>query len=149
MDWQYERVLPQMANDMITFHGTYIHESSNLTATFNSGGARFVPHHLDTFRTDVAYRAGFRFAPAIGYFVTSGTTDSNLYVPQPLNGSQTGSPRSQGFTANFTYWPVMNIRLAAQYTRYLSFNGSGTNYDGAGRNAGDNNSVYLLVGVIF
>jgi hypothetical protein len=43
----------------------------------------------------------------------------------------------------------MNIRLAAQYTRYLSFNGSGTNYDGAGRNAGDNNSVYLLVGVIF
>jgi len=149
MDWQYERVLPQMANDMITFHGTYIHESSNLTATFNSGGARFVPHHLDTFRTDVAYHAGFRFAPAIGYFVTSGTTDSNLYAPQPLSGSQTGSPRSQGFNANFTYWPVMNIRLAAQYTRYLSFNGSGTNYDGAGRNAGDNNSVYLLVGVIF
>jgi hypothetical protein len=149
MDWQYERIVPQLANDIITFHGTYIHERSNLNGTFNSGGALFVPHHLDTFRTDAVYHAGYRYAPAIGYFVTSGTTDSTLYAPAPLSGSQTGSPRSQGFTANFTYWPVMNVRLAVQYTRYLSFNGSATNYDGFGRNGRDNNSVYLLAGFVF
>ena len=149
MDWQYERVLPQLANDIVTFHGTYIHESSNLKATFNSGSASFVPHHLNTFRADVVYHAGFRLAPAIGYFVTSGTADPLLYAPDPLSGSQTGSPRSNGVTANLTYWPVMNIRLAAQYTRYQTFNGSVTNYDGSGRNAGDNNSTYFLVGIVF
>lgn len=148
-DFQYERVVPQMANDTITFHGTYIHESSNLNATFDSGGASFTAHHLNTFRTDVAYHFGFRLAPAFGYFVTSGTPDPLLYTADPLSGSQTGSPRSQGFTANVTYWPVMNVRLGLLYTHYLSFNGSGTNYDGAGRNAGDNNSVYMLVGFVF
>jgi hypothetical protein len=148
-DYQYERVVPQMANDIITFHGTYIHESSNFRATFNSGGASMVPHHLNTFRTDLVYHWGFRLAPAIGYFVTSGTSDPLLYPAQPLSGSLSGSPHSQGIIANVTYWPVMNIRLAAQYTRYFSFNGSGTNYDGSGRNAGDNNSVYLLLGIVF
>ncbi len=148
-DFQYERVLPKMANDILTFHGTYIHERSNVNATFNSGGALFVPHHLDTFRTDAVYHWGFRLTPAIGYFVTSGASDPLLYPAEPLIGSRTGSPRSHGIIANVTYWPVMNVRLAAQYTRYLSFNGSGTNYDGAGRNAGDNNSVYLLVGFVF
>ncbi len=149
MDWQYEHILPQLANDIISFHGTYIHESSNLNATFNSGGASFVPHHLNTFRTDVVYHAGFRLAPAVGYFVTSGTGDPLLYAPASVGGSQTGSPRSNGVIANVTYWPVMNIRLAVQYTRYLTFNGSATNYDGSGRNARDNNSVYLLVGFVF
>ncbi len=149
MDWQYERILPQLANDIITFHGTYIHERSNLNATFNSSGASFVAHHLDTFRTDVVYHWGFRLAPAIGYFVTSGTRDPLLYPAQPVSGSLTGSPRSQGIIANATYWPVMNVRLAAQYTHYLRFNGSGTNYDGAGRNAADNNSIYFLLGIIF
>jgi hypothetical protein len=148
-DFQYERVVPQLANDIITFHGTYIHESSNLNATFGSGGASFTAHHLDTFRTDVVYHLGFRLAPAIGYFVTSGTTDPLLYAVNPLSGSQTGSPRSNGITANLTYWAMMNIRLAVQYTHYLSFNGLGTNYDGSGRNAGDNSSVYLLVGFVF
>ncbi len=149
MDWQYERTVPQLANDIITFHGTYIHESSDLDATLDTGGAAFALHHLDTFRTDVIYHAGYRYAPGVGYFLTTGTADPLLYAPGSVNGSQTGSPRSSGVVANITYWPVMNIRLAAQYTRYLSFNGSVLNYDGSGRNAGDNNSVYILVGFVF
>jgi hypothetical protein len=149
MDWQYERTLPRFANDILTFHGTFIHETSNLNATFNSGAAGAVPHHLNTFRTDVVYHAGFRLAPAIGYFVTSGTADAQMFAPDPLSGSRTGSPRGSGITANLTYWPVMNIRLGAQYTHYLSFNGAASNYDGSGRNAHDNNSIYLLAGFVF
>jgi hypothetical protein len=39
--------------------------------------------------------------------------------------------------------------LAAQYTGYLRFNGAATNYDGARRNAGGNNAVFLLVRFVF
>jgi hypothetical protein len=43
----------------------------------------------------------------------------------------------------------MNVDLSAQYTGYLRFNGAATNYDGAGRNAGANNSIYLLARFMF
>ena len=50
---------------------------------------------------------------------------------------------------NFSYWPWQNLQLAAQYTGYTRFNGAQNNYDGAGRNASSNNTVYLLARFIF
>jgi hypothetical protein len=37
------------------------------------------------------------------------------------------------------------VRLGLQYTGYLRFNGGGANYDGSGRAASDNNSLFLFV----
>jgi hypothetical protein len=148
-DAQWERVLPKLANDLVTIRGTYIHESSTLNATLGAGGASLLDHDLNTFRVNGVYHIGYRLAPALGYFVTTGTNDPLLFAPAALTGSRTGSPKSQGFVANFTYWPVQNIRLAVQYTAFTTFNGAGTNYDGFGRNASDNNSVYLHLGIIF
>ncbi len=87
--------------------------------------------------------------PSFGYFGTTGTGDALLYAPAALIGSRTGSPDSQGFVANLTYWPVQNVWLALQYTAYTKFNGASLNYDGMGRNASDNNSLYIHLGVIF
>jgi hypothetical protein len=148
-DSQFERVLPKFKNNLITLHGTYIREKSNLTANFDNASATFVQHHLNTFRVNGVYHFGYRYIPSLGYFITTGTTDPLLYARSPLNGSLTGNPRSEGFLANFTYWPIQNVRMAVQYTHYTEFNGGRTNYDGAGRNAGDNSSVYLYVGVLF
>jgi hypothetical protein len=44
---------------------------------------------------------------------------------------------------------MQNIQLGAQYIGYTRFNGAATDYDGAGRNASGNNTVYLLVRFIF
>jgi hypothetical protein len=41
------------------------------------------------------------------------------------------------------YLPWLNTKLQAQYTGYQKFNGQGTNYDGSGRNASNNNTMYL------
>ena len=35
-------------------------------------------------------------------------------------------------------------QLALQYAFYFKFNGAQSNYDGFGRNAWDNNTLYLL-----
>ena len=40
--------------------------------------------------------------------------------------------------------PWLNVRLSLQYVAYLKFNGGHTNYDGFGRDASANNTLYLL-----
>jgi hypothetical protein len=81
--------------------------------------------------------------------MTSGTEDPLLYPQATLTGSANGNPRSAGYIANFSWWPLQNIDLAVQYTGYTRFNGGSTNYDGSGRDASDNNTTYLLARFVF
>ncbi len=149
-DFQWEHTLPlKKRNDLISVHGVYIHENSNLYATFAASGAALVPHHLNTERIDGTYHIGNKYAASLGMFSTSGTTDPMLYMPAAVTGSATGNPRTDGLTSQFSYWPVQNILLAVQYTNYFMFEGRATNYDGAGRNASGNNALYMMVWFIF
>jgi hypothetical protein len=59
-------------------------------------------------------------------------------------GSANGSPNSNGWIAELNYLPIQNLKLAVRYTGYQQFNGASSNYDGFGRNARDNNSIFLL-----
>jgi len=72
-----------------------------------------------------------------------------LFPAGPVSGNANGDPRSTGFLGNISWWPVQNIGLTLQYTGYTRFNGAATNYDGAGRNAGSNNTLYLLARFVF
>ena len=45
--------------------------------------------------------------------------------------------------------PWANLKLGIQYTAYTQFNGGGKNYDGFGRNAGDNNTLFLFAWMAF
>jgi hypothetical protein len=148
-DSQYERVLPKFRNNLITIRGTYIRENSNLNADVADSTASFADHDLDTFRVNAVYHFGYRYAPAFEYFRTTGTADSLLFASSPVDGSLSGSPDSAGVIGNFTYWPIQNLRLAMQYTHYTKFNGANVNYDGFGRSAGDNDTIYFYFGVLF
>jgi hypothetical protein len=143
-DFQYDRVIPQFHNDVLSLRGTYIRENSSLNAT--SPGS----HHLNTAQANAEYHFGNKYAATIGWFNVNGTSDTTLYpAGVPITGNFNGDPRSNGYIANFSWWPVQNIGLTFQYTGYTAFNGAGTNYDGAGRNAGANNTVYLVARFVF
>ncbi len=144
-DLQYERILPTVGNDVVTVHSTFIHQNSSLNATLAAGGAAVARHHLDSFRADGTFHFGNKYAPSLGYFTTEGTADTALFAPVAVSGSANGSPKSDGYIAQFSYWPVQNVQLALQYKGYSKFNGAGTNYDGLNRNASGNNSLYLMV----
>jgi hypothetical protein len=149
-DFQYERVLPSFHNDMLTVHGTYIHENSGLDATFDGESADLAHHILETVRGDAAFHFGNRYAITGGGFQTTGTTDATLYGSgTAVTGSNTGNPKTNGYIANFSYWPVQNVQLGLQYTGYHTFDGASANYDGSGRNANQNNSVYMVVWIVF
>jgi len=146
IDAQYERPFGQ---NSLTVHGTYVHESSNLAATFAAGNAAFPGHHLNTFRADANYHIHGRFRLTGAGFSTTGNTDPILYAPAPATGSATGSPDTAGYIAQAGWWPRQNVELSFQYTGYTKFNGSSTNYDGSGRNASANNTAFVSLWMSF
>jgi hypothetical protein len=145
-DFQYER--PFGAN-LLDAHGTYIHESSDLAGALAAGTASFKNNHLNTWKLDSTYHWASKFAATGALFGTTGNADPLLYAPAALTGSNNGSPNTAGYIFQGSYWPVQNIDLTVEYTGYYKFNGAGTNYDGANRNASDNNTVYVALWVNF
>ena len=147
VDTQIDRTL--FRTDVLSFRGTYIHENSDLLASAQAGIAGFGSHHLNTFMANAEYHFGNRYTGTVGVFNTGGTVDPVLYAPGAVSGSANGDPRGAGYILNFSYWPWQNLQLAAQYTGYSRFNGGSTNYDGSGRNASANNTVYLDARFVF
>jgi len=146
VDFQYDRTI---GKDVFSWRGTYVRENSDLVASLAGGAAAVANHHLNAFNTNAEYHFGNRYSTAFGWFTTTGTADPLLFGPAPVTGSANGDPKSRGYTVNFSVWPIQNLDLGIQYTGYTSFNGLATNYDGAGRNASGNNTVYLLARFIF
>jgi hypothetical protein len=147
VDAQIDRTL--FKTDVLSLRGTYIRENSNLAAMAALDAASPGSHHLNTIMANAEYHFGNRVSGTFGWFDTHGTVDPLLYAPGDVSGSANGDPRSAGYIANFSYWPWQNLELSAQYTGYTRFNGTSLNYDGAGRDAKSNNTVYLVARFLF
>jgi hypothetical protein len=137
-------LLPLGPNSFTT-DATWIHE----TQRWDAGGTANPKNTLNTFRFDAMYHIGHQYAFTVAPFVTTGTTDTLLYAPAQLTGSRLGSPDFSGVIGEVDVMPWQNLRMQFQYTYYGKFNGSRTNYDGSGRNASDNNTVYVLFWLLF
>jgi hypothetical protein len=148
-DFQYDHTIPQFGGDVLSIRGTYIRENSSNFEPNESEGVSLMPNHLNTVQENAEYHFGDRLSATAGFFNVTGTSDPFLFPSGAVSGNANGDPHSNGYLANVSWWPVQNIGLTFQYTGYLRFNGAATNYDGAGRSAGANNTVYLLARFIF
>ena len=82
-----------------------------------------------------------------------------MYAPAPVSGSANGKPNSNAFILEADWvpfgkadsWgaPFANLKVGLQYTIYTRFNGGTTNYDGFGRNASGNNTLFLYAWLEF
>jgi hypothetical protein len=149
-DLQYQLIADE---HIFTADATRIHESMSLDASFASGAAANLRDDLTTSRVALTYYFRRKIGGTLGYFSTTGTGDVALYPgpaapgtgPTGVITSANGSPDTRGLIAEVNYLPWLNTKLGVQYTAYTKFNGGGTNYDGAGRSASDNNAWYLLL----
>ena len=142
-----------------TISGSYIHEKRKLDASFASGGAANPTGTVNQLNINTSYTYDQTYGLTLGAFRTTGSEDVNLYAPGQDTGSNNGKPDTQGYTvqADWTPWgkesswgaPWANLRMGLQYTGYNKFNGGTTNYDGSGRNAKDNNTVFAFVWTAF
>jgi len=139
VDLQYER--PVAARNLIA-HGSYIDERQDLRASAAAGVAQRQHSGLDTLKLDVGLY-GERLAYVLGYASTQGQVDQLRYAPEELTGSAAGRPDSSAWLGELIYSPWQNVQLRLQYTAYTEFNGASRNYDGFGRDAADNNTLFL------
>jgi len=136
-----------------------IHEHQGLGASFAAGSANSPSEHLDQVRLDVSYVFQQTWSAGVGLFDVRGAADPTLYSAAPLTGSNNGSPNSRGYIlqleaiplGKMSSWgrPWVNIRLGVQFTGYLRFNGGVSNYDGFGRSAAQNNSLFVFSWMAF
>ena len=103
------------------------------------------PIHAKVLRAKMSYIYGAKYGGSLSHFNQTGTIDSALYDPTPITGNITGNPAIRGWTYEAFWIPVQNIRVGAQYTTYGVFNGASQNYDGTGRNANDNSSLFFYI----
>jgi hypothetical protein len=148
-----------------TVAGTRIRETMSLDASFAAGGAANTGNSLTTTRLWGTYYFQRKYGATLGHFSTTGSTDALLYpainpfaaanlaaacggaTPPGACGvasSANGSPDTNGWIAELNYVPWMNTKFSLQYTKFNKFNGGTSNYDGFGRNASDNNTLFLL-----
>jgi hypothetical protein len=148
-DFQYQFI---GEDHMLSLTGTRIHESMKLAASSAAETPTNAEDDLTTLRVNANYFYRRRYGCTLSYFSTTGSTDAGLYPADPAPGvvtSANGSPDTKGMITELNYLPWLNTKLSLQYTHYTRFNGGGDNYDGFGRNASDNDSVYGLLWVVF
>ena len=127
----------------------YIHERQNLDASFLLGQAENAHDTLQELHLDASYYWHKQLGVTLSPFVVWGSRDALLYAD-----NRSLAPDSSGIIlqVDYTPWgtdvsplgPRFNVRIGAQYTAYARFNGAGSNYDGLGHNASDNNTFRLF-----
>ncbi len=137
----------------VTAKASYIREQRKLDSTFAAGNSANPTNNLNSFKANLSLTWGENAKVVLTghYFSIWGTTDPILYGDSVL----TGSPNSNGWIAEIAYipwgmdrsplWPYANARIGLQYVWYDKFNGASVNYDGNGRNARDNNTLYAYL----
>jgi len=134
-DVQYQFLSDQ---HVFSLEATRIHESQTLNATFAAGKSDNLDNDLTTTRAYATYYYKRKIGGTAGFFTTTGSTDATFL------GNASGAPDTRGWVAELNYLPWLNTKFSLQYTAYSKFSGVSDNYDGLGRNAKDNNTLYVL-----
>lgn len=136
-------------DNLLAVRGSYIHESRTLDGTFQAGGAAYSSGNLNSLRLTASYYLHQQIGFTGGYFSITGDGDPIVFSPAAVFGSNNGIPDSNGLIFEFDYLPWLNTKFSIQYIAYNKFNGNSVNYDGAGRDASDNNSLYFSLWTAF
>jgi hypothetical protein len=147
IDGQYQYI---GRDHTLSAQATWIRERQDWNASFPLGLTSNASDRLKTFRANLNYYYQRRWGGGIQYFATSGSADGLRYnTGETVTGSASGSPNTRGWNAEVNYLPLEYLKLGVRYTAYSKFNGAGSNYDGLGRSAKDNNTLFLYGWILF
>jgi len=152
--------LPGDGRHGLTLNGFYTHESRSLDGSYAAGAASFANGTVNEARLTATYYYHQTYGATISWEHVWGSADPLLYQQgSAINGSASGSPNSNAFIFEADWipfgkaqsWlrPLANLKVGAQYTAYTEFNGGSRNYDGFGRSASDNNTLFLFAWYCF
>lgn len=165
LDAQYQFLLDPHS---VTMQLAYMHERhrypdsvANQPATYfdAAGNPLANTNAVDTsniLRAKLTYVYQAKYGGSLGFFNKTGSTNTAAQtVGYDSTGVITGSgvagdnlsgnPGTRGVTYEAFWTPIQYARIGLQYTAYSKFNGASSNYNGFGRNASDNNSLFLYL----
>jgi len=151
--------------NVFTIDGFYDYEDQQLNGSSSILNPNYASSHvanrLSEYREWATYYFKETYGATVEFDKIWGNRNQLLYNTgaDDASGSIKGSPNSTSFTFEADWvpfgkpdsflHPFLNWKLGLQYTLYTQFNGSGKNYDGFGRNASDNNTVFLFLWTVF
>lgn len=121
----------------ITAQLSYIHESiahGDMTQV-----AANQVNRLNQLKLKGTYTYQDKFGASLGYFSTTGSSDTIAYPGAAAN------PDTRGWIPELFWIPEEHLRAGVQYYAYDRFHGAANNFDGAGRNAKDNNTLFVYL----
>ena len=124
----------------VTAQLSYIHEKQSWNASFPAAGTDNPADRLNSFKAKATYYYQRKYGATLGIFAVTGSHDATFWTDQ---AGVSGKPDTTGYIAELDYVPIDNLRLMLQYVAYRKFFGLSDNYDGAGRSASDNNTLFL------
>ena len=141
-----------------TAQAIFTHESQNLRGSAAATGFTTTQYSLNQIRANVSYWYMNTYGATLGWQKAWGPANPVLFAVAG-GGSANNKPDSNAFIIEADWvpfgkdtslWaPFVNMKLGVQYTVYTQFNGGGSNYDGAGAKASDNNTLLLFAWLIF
>lgn len=139
---------------VFTVQGSHVREHQTRDALLAAGQAQQLHGTLRETRLNASYHYRQTWGVTLGHFQTTGSTDATLFGANPgLRPDTAGNVVQADWTpfGKEDSWgnPWANLRLGVQYTAYTQYNGARRDYDGAGRNAADNNTLYLFAWTTF
>lgn len=140
VDAQYQYITDP---HVVTGQVSYIHEKQNWNASFAAGDTDNPSDTLNSFKAKATYYYRRKYGVNVAYFSVTGSTDATYW------GTTNGKPDTKGYILELDYLPIDNVRLMLQYTAYRKYDGVSSNYDGAGRNPNDNNTLFFDVWLAF
>jgi hypothetical protein len=154
LDASYIKTL--QSGDVVTANVRYVHERQDLNYTCATaiGSDINCPtgNDLNDIRADLSYYWRNKIGATVQVFNTTGS--ANPFVYQAISGNRLAKPDSTGVTfqldgtpfggAGSPLGPRFNMRVGLQYTFYTEYNGAGSNYDGMGAKASDNNTLRVF-----
>jgi len=158
-DWGIDATYQYLGNrkNIIAANLNYLHEHQKRDFDVDEGSLERRGHNLNSVKASVSYYRDNTYGLSGAMFSSWGTRDSDLFEAEEGGGSRTGKPNTSGYILQADWTPFgkedspnspwMNLRVGLQYTGYFKFNGASHDYDGFGRDASDNNTVYGFIAV--
>ena len=134
VDAQYQYLLDPHT---VTAQLSYVRESINNGDV--TGMATNASNTLKQIKLKGSYVYQAKYGASLSYVTTTGTSDTTLYPDAATN------PDTRGLIPELFWTPVQYMRVGVQYFAFDRFHGASRNYDGAGRDPKNNNTLFFYV----
>jgi hypothetical protein len=136
IDGQYQYILDP---HVVTAMFSYTHEKQTYPADQLGTLADNSSDTLDYLRLKATYVYQAKYGASLAYTSIRGSNDATLW------GSANGAPNSRLWAPEVFWMPIQYVRVGLQYYKWDQYLGAKSSYDGNGRNAKDNNTLFFYV----